>query len=60
MQLKIITEKDIWNDFINQNNFNFYSFLSSWEWTQLQELSWKKVLKYWIYKSNSPSTKKEN
>jgi len=39
MQLKIITEKDIWNDFINQNNFNFYSFLSSWEWTQLQELS---------------------
>jgi hypothetical protein len=37
MQLKIITKKNIWNDFIYGNEFEFYSFLSSWEWTELQE-----------------------
>ena len=49
MQLKIITNKKEWNDFIFQNEFEFYSFLASWEWTEIQESLWKKVLKYWIY-----------
>jgi hypothetical protein len=46
MNLKIITEQNIWNKFIDENEFEFYSFLCSWEWFKLQELSGKKVLKY--------------
>ena len=51
-KLKEITSKDIWNKFVINNEFNFYSFLSSWEWTEFQELSWKQVFKFWIYKEN--------
>ena len=51
--LKEILEKNwwkkTWNDFILNNDFEFYSFLSSWEWTEFQEKSWKEVLKFWIY-----------
>jgi hypothetical protein len=32
MELKIIDDKNTWNSFIENNNFPFYSFLSSWEW----------------------------
>ena len=49
MQLKIITNKKTWNEFIEKNEFDFCSFLSSWEWTLVQESLWKEVLKYWIY-----------
>ncbi|MDQ7023537.1 MAG: peptidoglycan bridge formation glycyltransferase FemA/FemB family protein [Candidatus Gracilibacteria bacterium] len=52
VQLKIITDKKEWNCFIEQNQFEFYSFLCSWEWTLMQELSGKKVLKYGIYKNH--------
>ena len=55
MQLKIITNKNTWNKFITQNEFEFYSFLCSWEWTLLQEWAWKKVLKYGIYKPHPTS-----
>ena len=48
-KLKIISEKKSFNNFIIKNEFEFYSFLCSWEWFELQELSNKKVLKYWIY-----------
>ena len=50
-KLKKITDKNIWNKFIFENKFEFYSFLSSWEWTEFQEKSGKTVLKYWIYKT---------
>ncbi len=48
-KLKKITDKNTWNNCIFENEFEFYSFLSSWEWTQFQEKYWKQVLKYWIY-----------
>lgn len=41
--------KEIWNDFIINSNFEFYSFLQSWEWWEFQELFWKKIVRYWIY-----------
>ena len=48
-KLKTIKTKTTWNWFVNKNRFSFYSFLSSWEWWDFQELSWKKVLRLWIY-----------
>jgi hypothetical protein len=45
-KLKKITSKKTWNNFIFENQFDFYSFLSSWEWTEFQEKSGKSVLKY--------------
>lgn len=47
-----IKTKEKWNNFIFENEFNFYSFLCSWQWLKLQENSWKKVFKFWIYKNN--------
>ncbi len=44
-----ITDKNTWNNFVLENNFEFYSFLSSWEWGEFQEKSGKEVLKYGIY-----------
>ncbi len=51
-KLKIITSKETWNTFVFENEFDFYSFLCSWEWWILQEKTWNEVLKYWIYKEN--------
>lgn len=48
-KLRLITDKSTWNDFIINNNFEFYSFLSSFEWWELQILSWKEVIRFWIY-----------
>lgn len=48
-KLNIIKNKNTWNWFVNKNIFDFYSFLSSWEWWNFQELAWKKVLRFWIY-----------
>lgn len=52
-KLKEIINKTDWNNFIigNQENFEFLSFLSSWEWWVFQELSWKKVFRFGIYKN---------
>lgn len=44
-----IRDKDIWNNFVENNDFEFYSFLSSWEWWELQIILWKKVIRFWIY-----------
>jgi len=51
-KLKEISDKNTWNNFIFKNDFDFYSFLASWEWTEFQEKSWNEVLKYWIYKDD--------
>ena len=51
-KLKEILNKKIWNDFIISSDFEFYSFLQSWEWWEFQELSWKKIVRYWIYNKN--------
>ena len=48
-KLKEIADKNIWNNFVLENEFEFSSFLCSWEWAEFQEKSWKNVLKYWIY-----------
>lgn len=48
-KLKIITDKKIWDDFIEKNTFLFYSFLCSWEWFELQKASWKEVFMFWIF-----------
>lgn len=52
-KLKEINSKKIWNNFVINNDFHFYSFLSSWQWTEFQELAWKKVFKFGIYDEKS-------
>ncbi|MDD2907346.1 MAG: peptidoglycan bridge formation glycyltransferase FemA/FemB family protein [Candidatus Gracilibacteria bacterium] len=47
--IKEINTKKVWNNFVLNNEFEFYSFLSSWEWIEFQELSGKKVFKFGIY-----------
>ena len=37
-----------WNNFIIQWNFDFYTFLQSWEWGELQKELGKDILRYWI------------
>ena len=49
MELKLIKNKDTWNDFITKNDFEFYSFLASWEWGDFKESFGFPVLRYWIY-----------
>ncbi len=46
--LKQITDKKLWNNFII-DNFKFYSFLDSWQWWVFNELEWNKVFRFWIY-----------
>ncbi len=48
-KLSEILFKEIWDDFIINSNFEFYTFLQSWGWWEFQELSWKKIIRYWIY-----------
>jgi len=49
--LKEITKKDDWNNFII-NNFDFYSFLNSWEWGEFNILEWNEIFRYWIFNSD--------
>lgn len=51
-KIKIIENKDTWNNFILNNNFKFYSFLCGWEWWEVQRLNSKKIYRYWIYNDN--------
>jgi len=53
MELREITAQKIWNQFIIQNDFEFYSFLSSWEWGEFKKSLWFPVLRYGIYDSNN-------
>jgi len=52
MKLKLIENKDIWNNFITNNDFEFYSFLSSWEWWEFKKDFGFPVLRYGIYKDD--------
>jgi len=52
-QLKIINDKKIWNDFIINWDFEFYSFVNSWQWGEFQELEWNKTFRYWIYENDN-------
>ena len=58
-KLKIIEDKNIWNDFIEKNNFPFYSFLSSWEWWEFKKDFWFPVLRYGIYRKKSEEGSEE-
>ena len=49
MILKEIDNKELWNKFIINLNPEFYSFLQSWEWWELQEKLWKKIVRLWIH-----------
>ena len=49
MKLKEIKNKNQRNEFISLDNFNFYSFLSSWEWLDFKEDFWFKTLRLWIF-----------
>jgi len=53
MELKEIKDKHQWNNFINYDNFKFYSFLWSWEWLDFKETFWFKTLRYWIFDNNN-------
>jgi lipid II:glycine glycyltransferase (peptidoglycan interpeptide bridge formation enzyme) len=52
-ELKKIKDKNTWNKFIEENNFPFYSFLSSWEWWEFKKDLWFPVFNYGIYKNNN-------
>lgn len=47
--IKEINDRELWNNFIINSNFEFYSFLQSWEWWEFQKLVWKKISRFWIY-----------
>ena len=47
-KLQEITDPRLWNNFII-DNFNFYSFLDSWEWWVFNELEWNTVFRFWVY-----------
>ena len=51
-RLEEILNKDTWENFIINSNFEFYSFLQSWEWWEFQELAWKEIMRYWIYRNS--------
>jgi hypothetical protein len=38
-KLKEIKSKESWNNFVFENDFEFYSFLASWEWGDFQCLA---------------------
>lgn len=50
--LKIINDKNIWNDFIINSWFEFYSFVDSFEWWEFNKLEWNEVFRYWINKND--------
>lgn len=55
--LKKIKDKEKWNDFIINSDFEFFSFLQSWEWWELQKVSKKNIKRYWIYKNHQKKEK---
>lgn len=50
--LKEATNKQNWNNFII-NNFEFYSFLDSWEWGEFNKLEWNEIFRFEIYKNET-------
>ncbi len=51
-KLKEILNKELWDWFIINSNFPFYTFLQSWERWEFQELAWKNIIRFWIYREN--------
>jgi len=47
--LKEIKDKKTWNKFIIESDFEFYSFLQSWQWWEFQIKSGKKIIRFGIY-----------
>jgi len=52
LKLIEIDKKDKWNNFIFNNEFNFYSFLQSWEWWEIQKWFKKLIIRYWIFEND--------
>ncbi|MDD3120548.1 MAG: peptidoglycan bridge formation glycyltransferase FemA/FemB family protein [Candidatus Gracilibacteria bacterium] len=48
--LEEIKNKNYWNDFV-VNNFEFYSFLDSWEWGEMNELEDNKIFRFGIFEN---------
>ncbi|MDA9129160.1 aminoacyltransferase [Candidatus Gracilibacteria bacterium] len=48
-----IQDKHIWNDFIIESDFEFYSFLHSWEWGEIQSKLGKDINRFGIYEQNT-------
>ncbi len=48
-----IDDKETWNSFITRNSFEFYTFLQSWEWWEVQKELWKDIIRFWIYTEQS-------
>lgn len=44
-----IYDKNVWNSFVKENELEFYSFLSSWEWGEFQETFTKKIFRFAIF-----------
>lgn len=51
-RLEQITSNEEWNNFVIKSEFEFYSFLVSSQWFELQKQSWKEIFKFWIYKND--------
>lgn len=51
-KLKIIDNKNTWNNFIINSGFKFYSFVDSWEWWEFNKLEWQEVYRYWIFEND--------
>lgn len=52
-KLQEIQDKDPWNNFIIDSHFEFYSFLQSWQWWEIQLSVGKKLIRMWIYKDKT-------
>lgn len=47
--LKEILDKEKWNSYIIDSDFEFYTFLQSWDWGEVQKSLWKGIVRYWIF-----------
>lgn len=48
-KIQEITDKELWNNFIINLDFEFYSFLQSWQWGEIQQDLWKEIVRYGIF-----------
>ena len=49
MKLQAISDKSTRNNLVNFENFDFYSFLDSWEWLDFKEDFWFETVRLWIF-----------
>ena len=50
-KLKEIKSRNIWNNFIIESKFKFYSFLQSWEWWEFRIKGWKDIIRYGVFEN---------